>query len=74
MRVLLDFLVVLCVVSYASMGRELTLSSPLLLSRSPRAGPEADPRASMAALVRRILEDARGFAPERAAATAARVV
>ena len=49
-------------------------ASPLPLFRSPRAGPEADPRAGMANLVRRILEDARGFAPERAAATAARVV
>ena len=63
MRVLLVFFVVL-----------RALSSPLPLSRSPRAGPEADPHAGMADLVQRILEDARGFAPERAAATAARVV
>ena len=60
--------------AYASMDRELTLSSPLLISRSPHAGPEADPCAGMATLVWHILEDARGFAPERTAATAMRVV
>ena len=74
MRVLVDFFVVLRVVLFAGLGRQLTLSSPLPLSCSPRAGPEADPRAGMAALIRRILEDARGFAPKRATATTARVV
>ena len=65
--------VLLCLSFFCCFGSGFPFSASAA-PRSPRAGPDVDPRTGMAALVRRILEEACGFAPGRAAATAARVV